>query len=56
VPAHESRRMVAAIRKAGGRPRYTEYPRKMHKIWDSAYFEPGLMAWTFRQSRGHVSD
>jgi predicted peptidase len=56
VPVHESRRMVAAIRKAGGSPRYTEYPHKMHKIWNKAYFEPGLVTWTFRQSRGRVSD
>jgi predicted peptidase len=51
VPAHESRRMIAALERAGGNPRYTEYPLVMHKAWNRAWAEPGLTEWVFAQSR-----
>ncbi len=56
VPVHESRRMIAAIRKAGGNPLYTEYPFSFHNVWEKAYSEPGLVEWVFRQRRGRVSE
>jgi predicted peptidase len=44
VPVAESRRMVDAIRAAGGGSlRYTEYPDLGHRSWDRAYREPGLL-------------
>src|SRR5204863_5600111 len=33
VPVANSRQMVAAIKKAGGQVKYTEYPGAGHSIW-----------------------
>lgn len=46
-----SRNMVAAIRAAGGDPRYTEYPHKDHDSWVPAFTEPALYEWLFAQTR-----
>jgi predicted peptidase len=51
VPVECSRLMVKAIEKAGGHPRYTEYPGVGHNSWDRAYAEPELVSWLFSQSR-----
>jgi predicted peptidase len=56
VPVRESRRMVSAIRKAGGNPLYTEYPWKLHNIWDTTYKNPAVAAWIFLQRRGRRAD
>ena len=34
--------MIAAIRKAGGQPKYTEYPDEGHAVWTKAFNEPEL--------------
>jgi predicted peptidase len=47
VPVEYSRRMVEAIRGAGGTPRYTEYERTGPNSWDPAFREPELFAWLF---------
>jgi len=46
-----NRNMIAAIRKAGGNPRYTEYPGMGHEIWDRVFKEPGLVEWRSAQHR-----
>lgn len=46
-----SRNMVAAIRKAGGHPRYTEAPQAGHDCWSKALADPSLFTWLFAQSR-----
>jgi predicted peptidase len=51
VPVAEARRMVEAIRKAGGNPRYTEYKGVGHEIWSRVFAEPGLVEWLFAQHR-----
>lgn len=51
VPPRESRRMIAAIQKAGGKPRYTEFPHTMHDAWKLAYSDPALVTWLFAQRR-----
>ena len=51
VPAERSREMVEAVRKAGGKPRYTEYPDVAHDSWTPAYRDPELLAWLFAQER-----
>ena len=51
VPVSGSRNMVAAIKKAGGKPRYTEYPDAAHSIWEDVEKTPGLSDWLFRQRR-----
>jgi predicted peptidase len=51
VPVSESRNMIAAIRKAGGRPKYTEYARVGHEVWKWSFTEPQLIPWLFAQHR-----
>ncbi|MBD3243258.1 MAG: phospholipase [Chitinivibrionales bacterium] len=46
-----SRTMIAAIRAAGGDPRYTEYPHKDHDSWVPAFTDPALYKWLFAQRR-----
>jgi predicted peptidase len=47
-----SRSMIEMLKKAGGNPRYTEYPGVGHNSWDRAYAEPELLSWLFSQKRG----
>jgi len=51
VKVTRSRDMVAALRKAGGSPKYTEYPGVGHDSWINASKEPGLLPWLFAQKR-----
>lgn len=51
VSVEESRRMIAAIKRVGGQPRYTEYAGVGHNCWDRAYAEPDLLSWMFGQNR-----
>jgi predicted peptidase len=51
IPVRESRNMIEAIRKAGGRPRYTEYARAGHDIWKRTFAEPELIPWLFAQRK-----
>lgn len=51
VKPERSRRMVAAIEKAGGKPKYTEYPGVNHDSWTRTYADPEMMAWLFAQKR-----
>jgi predicted peptidase len=46
-----SRHMIDAIKKAGGEPKYTEYPSVGHDSWTKAFNEPGLMEWLFAQEK-----
>jgi len=46
-----SRRLVKALRDAGGNPKYTEYPGVDHGSWELAYRDPELIEWLFAQSR-----
>jgi predicted peptidase len=52
VPTERSRSMIEAIRKAGGKPKYTEYPGVGHASWVRAFADPGLLEWLFAQRRG----
>lgn len=45
IDVAESRRMVEALRKAGGHVRYTEYKGVSHNAWDRAYREPKFFTW-----------
>jgi len=51
VPVEQSRTMIAAIQKAGGNPRYTEYKGVGHNVWERAFKEPGLVDWLFSQRK-----
>lgn len=52
VPVAVSRNRMAARRKAGGKPLYTEYAGVDHNVWEWAYTEPELVKWVFAQRRG----
>jgi len=49
VPVSSSRDRIAARRKAGGQPLYTEYAGVDHNVWQWAYTEPNLPPWLFSQ-------
>lgn len=58
VPVSGSRDMFAAIRAAGGHPRYTEYPGEEHGVWVNPYTllghpspTPDFFAWLFAQHK-----
>ena len=46
------RRAIAALKAAGGAPRYTELPDAGHDAWKPAFAEPGLFDWLYAQKRG----
>ena len=43
--------MIAALKKAGGNPKYTEYPDEGHGSWGPAYRDPELFKWLFAQKK-----
>jgi predicted peptidase len=51
ISVGESRRMINALKTAGGHPRYTEYPNVGHDVWTHAFAEPDLVDWLFAQRR-----
>lgn len=51
VPVESSRRIVAAIKKAGGNVKYTEYAGDGHNIWPKVVKEPELLSWLFAQHK-----
>jgi predicted peptidase len=51
VPVSASRDRIAARRKAGGQPLYTEYAGVGHNVWEWAYTEPELVKWMFAQRK-----
>lgn len=51
VPVSGSRDMIETIKKAGGNPKYTEYPNEAHNIWNQVSSTPGLIDWLFEQKR-----
>jgi predicted peptidase len=51
VKSKRSSDMIAAIKKAGGKPRYTEYDVAGHNCWDTTYNDMEMYKWLFAQSR-----
>ena len=51
VPTQHSRDMNAALKKAGGKPTYTEYAGVRHNSWTPAYADKKLWEWLFAQKR-----
>lgn len=51
VRVERSRNMIAALTKAGGKPKYTEYKGEGHVIWTKVVMEPELLPWMFSQKR-----
>ncbi|MCG8583085.1 MAG: prolyl oligopeptidase family serine peptidase, partial [Pirellulales bacterium] len=52
VKPHRSQEMIEAIKKVGGEPKYTEYPRAGHDSWSATYRDPRMHEWLFDQRRG----
>jgi iduronate 2-sulfatase len=55
VKPEESREMIAAIQKTGGKPKYTEYPGVQHDSWTRSYANTAVQQWLFQQSRARKS-
>ena len=51
VKVEGSREMIDAIKKAGGSPKYTEYPGVPHNSWDKAYGTDELYTWLLEQKK-----
>lgn len=52
VPVENTRKMILAIRQAGGAPRYSELPGVGHNSWTQTYRDPdGVLRWMFEQHR-----
>jgi len=51
VKVEGSRNMIDAIKKAGGSPKYTEYPKVGHNSWDAAYGTDELYTWLLQQKK-----
>lgn len=52
VKVNCSRRMLSPLMQAGASPKYTEYPKMGHNIWNRVYGDSALLNWMFRQERG----
>jgi len=50
VKTERSRDMIAAIKKAGGVAKYTEYPGVGHGSWSKAYRDTKALTWLFAQT------
>ena len=50
VSVENSRKMIKALKDAGGDPKYTEYPGVNHNSWDRAYATAELWEWLAKQS------
>jgi predicted peptidase len=51
VKVDQSRRMIDALKAAGGKPKYTEYPGVAHNSWDKAYGTDELYEWLWKQKK-----
>ena len=51
VMTQRSRAMIAALKEAGGKPSYTEYPGVDHNAWTQTYADDAVLKWLFDQLR-----
>lgn len=56
VGVERSRKMIAALKTAGGDPKYTEYAGVGHDSWTASYANPDLYSWLFAQRRRDAND
>ena len=50
VPAKQGEEMIEALKKAGGNPRYTEYPDRGHAVGEPNLY-PEVLDWMFAQHK-----
>lgn len=55
VRPEESRKMIAALKAAGGNPRYDELPDAGHDIWRTVYDDDALYTWMLNPSTANAS-
>jgi poly(3-hydroxybutyrate) depolymerase len=51
VPLERSEKMVEAMKKFGGKVKFTVYPEAGHDAWTEAYNDPQLYEWLLQQKR-----
>lgn len=51
VKPEESRKMVEAVKRAGGNIQYTELEKTDHNSWDPAYRNKKVIRWLFKQKK-----
>ena len=51
APCRLSRVIVSALKKAGGKPKFTEYTTLGHAIWQETFYNPEVTAWLFAQRK-----
>jgi predicted peptidase len=51
VPVKDSRAMIDAVKKAGGKPKYTEYKGVDHDSWTQTYRDVKVHEWLFEQKK-----
>ncbi len=51
VPLAMSEKMVEALKKRGGTPKFTVYPNAGHDSWTETYANPALYQWLLEQKR-----
>jgi predicted peptidase len=51
VPLNLVQAMVKQLKKAGGQPRYFEYHKVGHEVWEKAFAEPDVVSWLSEQKR-----
>ena len=51
VPLERSQKMVEALKKNGGDPKFTIYPDAGHDSWTETYANPQLYEWLLQQKR-----
>lgn len=51
VPVSLSQKMVQALKEAGAKVKYSEYPGVNHNSWDNAFAEKDLLPWMFSHKR-----
>ena len=56
VPPSESRRMIDALRRAGGKARYTELAEEDHNVWKTVYASDELYRWTIHHDVTDVTE
>jgi predicted peptidase len=53
VSVERTRKWVAALRKTGGSPKYTEVPGVGHNVWETAFANPDAATWLLSQRRAN---
>jgi predicted peptidase len=51
IPVTATRMMVEALKAAGGKIQYTEYPGAGHNVWNQTYAMPEVLRWFIDQHR-----